>query len=165
MRGYGVNCPLRSPGCPLMSEPSPLSLGLDLQTRTFFCLALRIPSLSHLVNVGIMTQVMVRSPHAWQCLYLWPGSHFSASPLWKEHSDHESLRAMPLRHREGKELLEPCVSLCGHLFIPQTYLSTWEPHWGERDIPYVWILALPGSVTLGKWVNLSAWVFASVKRG
>lgn len=49
-----------------------------------------------------------------------------------------NLQAMPLRYREGKELLfEPCVSLCGHFFIPQTYLSTWEPHWGERDTHWV----------------------------
>lgn len=53
-----------------MSEPSPLSHSLDLQARAFLCLALRIPSLSHLVNVGVMTQGMVRSPYAWQCLYL-----------------------------------------------------------------------------------------------
>jgi len=56
MGGVGVNCPLWSPGCPPMSEPSPFPPSLDLQAQTFLCLALRPLVLNPLVSVGIMTE-------------------------------------------------------------------------------------------------------------
>lgn len=43
--GVGVNCPLRSPGCPLVCEASPLPPSLDPQAQAFLYLALRALSI------------------------------------------------------------------------------------------------------------------------